>query len=177
MGKNLAGKAGFIVAVIVIFLYGIIGIPHGGLKQSITNRINLGLDLRGGTHLVLQVHVAEAINSTSDRDVQSLNTALAGTGATASKLDPAHPGTITVNGATAAQGGAVRDVLNGNVYSAYDVNPVANGYQMVMKQAAIRDVEARTLTQSIETIRERVDNLGVSEPARRHASRVAGACG
>ena len=164
MGKNLAGKAGFIVAIVVIFVYGIIGIPHGGLKQSILNRINLGLDLRGGTHLVLQVHVAEAVNSTTDRDVQSLSTALAATGATASKVDPAHPDVISVTGVTAAQQGAVRDVLNGNAYSAYDVNPVANGFQMVMKQAAIRDVESRTLTQSIETIRERVDNLGVSEP-------------
>ncbi len=164
MGKNLAGKAGFIVAIVVIFLYGIIGIPHGGFKQSLLNRINLGLDLRGGTHLVLQVHVAEAINSTTDRDLQSLNTALAATGATASKSDPAHPDVITVTGVSAAQGGAVRDVLNGNGYAAYDVSPAPLGFQMVMKQAAIRDAEARTLTQSIETIRERVDNLGVSEP-------------
>ena len=37
------------------------------------NRIHLGLDLKGGTHLVLQVHVAEAVNSTTDRDVQRLN--------------------------------------------------------------------------------------------------------
>ncbi len=164
MGKNLAGKAGFIVAIVVIFLYGIIGIPHGGLKQSILNRINLGLDLRGGTHLVLQVHVAEAINSATDRDVQSLNTALAGTGATAAKADPAHPDVISVTGVAPAQGSAVRDVLNGNAYAAYDVNATPNGYTMPMKQAAIRDLESRTLTQSIETIRERIDNLGVSEP-------------
>ncbi len=164
MGKNLAGKAGFIVAIIVIFLYGIIGIPHGGLKQSILNRINLGLDLRGGTHLVLQVQVAEAINSATDRDVQSLNTALAATGATAAKTDPARTDTIAVTGATPAQAGAVRDVLNGNAYAAYDVNTAPSGFALVMKQAAIHDLEARTLTQSIETIRERVDNLGVSEP-------------
>ena len=33
-----------------------------------------------------------------------------------------------------------------------------------MKQAAIRDLEARTLDTSIETIRERIDTLGVAEP-------------
>jgi len=53
MGKNLASRTGFIVVVLLIFTYGIFGIPHGGLKQSIQNRINLGLDLKGGTHLVL----------------------------------------------------------------------------------------------------------------------------
>ena len=61
MGKNLAGKSAFIVAVLVIFCFGIVGIPHGGLTQSIKDRIHLGLDLKGGTHLVLEVHVAEAI--------------------------------------------------------------------------------------------------------------------
>ena len=58
MGKNLAGKTAFIVAVLVVFCFGIVGIPHGGLTQSIKDRIHLGLDLKGGTHLVLEVHVA-----------------------------------------------------------------------------------------------------------------------
>ena len=43
----------------------------------------------------------EAINSATDRDVAALNTALAQTGATAAKLDPAHPETITVTGGAA----------------------------------------------------------------------------
>ena len=72
MGKNLAGKSAFIVAVLVIFCFGIVGIPHGGLTQSIKDRIHLGLDLKGGTHLVLEVHVAEAIASATDRDVARL---------------------------------------------------------------------------------------------------------
>ena len=72
-----------------------------GLKQSLERRINLGLDLKGGTHLVLQVHVAEAVNSSTDRDVQALNTALADTGATATKLDPARADVITHQGRVA----------------------------------------------------------------------------
>ena len=169
MGKNLAGKAGFIVAVLVIFVYGIIGIPHGGLKNSLLERINLGLDLRGGTHLVLQVHVEEAIGSQTDVDVQRLNTALAATGATAAKLDPsAHAGVITVSGVTPAQATAVRDVLSGQGYKDYDVSQTGTTAgttdTLTLKQAAIRDLEARTLQQSIETIRTRIDSLGVSEP-------------
>ncbi|QMV18710.1 protein translocase subunit SecD [Granulicella sp. 5B5] len=165
MGSNkLAGRIGFIVAVLVIFVYGIFGIPHGGFKQSLTDRIHLGLDLRGGIHLVLQVHVAEAINTATDRDVQSLNTALATAGATATKLDPLHPEVITVTGVSATQQSGVHDILNGSAYSGYDVSSATGGYTLTMKQAAIRDLESRTLEQSIETIRERVDKLGVSEP-------------
>ena len=53
MTKNLGTKAGFIVVVLLVCIYGIIGIPHGGLKQSLMNRIHLGIDLQGGLHLVL----------------------------------------------------------------------------------------------------------------------------
>ena len=165
MGKNLATRTGFIVAVLLIFIYGIFGIPHGGLKQSLENRINLGLDLKGGTHLVLQVHVAEAVNSSTDRDVQSLNTGLAATGATASKQDLAHPETITISGGSLTQQSAIHDVLTGNEYAGYDVNSSGNGgYTMTLKQSAIRDIETRALDTSIDTITNRINKLGVSEP-------------
>src|SRR5580698_5052492 len=170
MGKNLAGKTGFIIAVLVICIFGIFGIPHStgkgfgdSLKQSITDRIHLGLDLRGGTRLVLQVHVAEAINSATDRDVQRLNTSIPGV--TASKLDPAHPEVITISGVQPAQQSSVHDTLTSNDYAVYDVTTSsAGGYVLTMKPSAITDLEKRTLDQSIETIRQRVDSLGVSEP-------------
>ena len=169
MGKNLKGKTAFIIAVLVIFFYGIFygrNTPTTGPVQSLKNgSIRLGLDLQGGTHLVLQVHVQEAVNSATDRDVQALNTALASMGATAAKLDPAHPEVITVTGGSQTQQSAVHDVLTGNEYAGYDVSSGPNGgYVMTMKEAAIRDLEARTLQTSIEPIRERVDSLGVSEP-------------
>jgi preprotein translocase subunit SecD len=168
MGKNLAGKSAFIVAVLVIFCFGIVGIPHGGLVQSIKNRINLGLDLKGGTHLVLEVHVAEAVASTTDRDVARLEEDLqkAGVvGATVGKTDQAHPQTIIVSGIPAAKLSDARTVLQGNDYSTYDVATLADGgASLTMKQAAIRDLETRTLDTSIETIRERIDKLGVAEP-------------
>ena len=165
MGKNLATRTVFIVAVLLIFTYGIFGIPHGGLVQSLENRINLGLDLKGGTHLVLQVHVAEAVNSSTDRDVQALNTALAATGATAAKLDPAHPEVITISGGSPTQQSAIHDILTGNEYAGYDVSSTGNGgYKMTLKLSEIRAIEERALDTSIDTIRERVNTLGVSEP-------------
>ena len=91
MGKNLGTKTAVIVAVLLFFVYGIFGIPHGGLKASILRRINLGLDLKGGTHLVLEVHVAEALASATDRDAARLQSDLqkAGmTGVTVAKSDP-----------------------------------------------------------------------------------------
>jgi preprotein translocase subunit SecD len=167
MGKNLAGKSAFIVAVLVVFVFGIVGIPHGGLKQSITDRIHLGLDLKGGTHLVLEVHVAEAIASATDRDVARLEAALQAGGITATvgKTDPARPQTIVVSGVPAAKMSDARAVMQNSDYSIYDVSSDANGNAtLTMKQAAERDLATRTVDTSIETIRERIDKLGVAEP-------------
>ena len=70
MKKNLKNKVALIIAVLVVFLYGIFGVPAGfkgkDIAAAITKRINLGLDLRGGAHLILQVQVREAINAETD---------------------------------------------------------------------------------------------------------------
>ncbi len=164
MGKNLAGKLALIVAVLVIFCFGIVGIPHGGLVQSIKDHIHLGLDLKGGTHLVLEVHVAEAIASATDRDVARLQDDFqkAGiVGPTVGKTDPARPATIVVSGIPATKLSDARSILQGNDYSNYDVVTLADGSStLTMKPGAVRDLEARTLDTSIETIRERIDIAG-----------------
>jgi preprotein translocase subunit SecD len=65
MKKNLNNKIALIVAVLVICVYGIFGVPFGvsgkALLEAMTKRIHLGLDLRGGAHLILQVVVLEAV--------------------------------------------------------------------------------------------------------------------
>jgi preprotein translocase subunit SecD len=173
MGTNLKGKTAFILALLVVFCYGIFGIPGSlgprGLKQALTDRIKLGLDLKGGIHLVLYVHVDEATASTTDRDAQRIQADLekAGiTGASAVKLDPAHPEVLTVTGVPPAKASDARAILQGTDYSTYDLATNPDGSdKLTMKPSAIRDLQAHTLDQSIETIRDRVDTLGVSEAA------------
>ena len=168
MRNKLGTKLALIVVVLLFFIYGIFGIPTHGLKQAITDRIHLGLDLKGGTHLVLAVHVEEAVASATDRDVQRLEAALpaAGvTGAKVAKTDPAHPETITISGVTPAQNSAVRSLVSATAYSGYDLAPQSDGtLKLTMRPSAVTDLETRTLDTSIETIRERIDKLGVAEP-------------
>ncbi len=165
MKKNLNGKIATIIVLLLVFLYGIFGIPHGSLKQTLTDRIHLGLDLRGGTHLVLQVHTREAVAATSDTDMQRAQLAVskAAPGAKVSKADPAQP-VLTISGVPANSRNAVRDALSGNEFSAYDVSSTPDGFKLTMKLAEVKDLRERTLDTSIETIRSRVDSLGVAEP-------------
>src|SRR5208337_3887271 len=76
MNKNLSWKVTVIVGILVVFVFGIFGIPKDwsgrGLLASIADRIHLGLDLRGGTHLILQVQVNDAVNVDSDNAVARL---------------------------------------------------------------------------------------------------------
>ncbi len=174
MGNNLATKVAIIVAVLLIFVFGIIG-PYGtgshfsdSPAKNLANNIHLGLDLKGGTHLVLEVHVAEALASSTDRDVARLEGELKTGGlaaATASKPDLAHPETIVISGLTPNQISQVRTITDSTEYTAYDVAGQPDGsVKLTMKPASIKDLEANTLATSIEVIRQRVDALGVSEP-------------
>ena len=72
--QNLKWKAVLIVATVLICLYGIIGIPKSmdELSNNWKNNIRLGLDLKGGTLLVLQVQVQDAIKGVGQQVVDSL---------------------------------------------------------------------------------------------------------
>ncbi len=168
MGNKLGTKLALIVVVLLFFVYGIFGIPRHGLKQAITDRIHLGLDLKGGTHLVLAVHVEEAVASSTDRDVQRLEAGLAGAevpGARVTKLDPAHPEVITISGVPAKQLSALRTMVGTQAYAGYDLSSAADGSEkLTLRPSAVQELESHVVEQSIETIRERIDKLGVSEP-------------
>src|SRR5258707_13714766 len=76
MNKNLTWRLAVTVGAMIVFLFGIFGIPKDwsgkGLLAAMQSRINLGLDLKGGTHLILQVQVNDAVNVDSDNAVESL---------------------------------------------------------------------------------------------------------
>jgi len=174
MGNNLATKVAIIVAVLLIFVFGIIG-PYGtgshvsdSPAKNLANNIHLGLDLKGGTHLVLEVHVREALVSSTDRDVARLEGEMKTGGlvsATVSKPDLAHPETILISGLAPGQISQVRTITDSTEYTAYDVAGQPDGsIKLTMKPASVKDLEANTLATSIEVIRQRVDALGVSEP-------------
>ena len=65
MKRQLRYKFLFIIAVILVCLYGIIGIPRSKaeLVANWEKNIHLGLDLRGGTYLVVQVQQQDAFNA------------------------------------------------------------------------------------------------------------------
>src|SRR5579862_6618234 len=76
MTKNLLWKLLFIIGTMLFFLFGIFGVPKSlsgeGLLTALTDHIHLGLDLKGGTHLILQVHVNDAVNVDAQNAIEVL---------------------------------------------------------------------------------------------------------
>ena len=171
MRNNLRTKALLIVAILLVFVYGIFGIPHGlsgaAIKASLLSRIHLGLDLRGGTHLILQVMVDEAVAGATDADMVHMQSDLLANGvtATATKADATKPTEITINGIPAAKLSDARSALANRYSAQYDIANAANGaLTLTMKPSAVAELKTNTVSQAIDVIRQRVDSLGVSEP-------------
>jgi len=74
MQKNLKGKTIVIVLTLLACIYGIVGIPKSftGLKDNVAERIHLGLDLKGGSHLILQVQVQDAVKAEALTTIERL---------------------------------------------------------------------------------------------------------
>ena len=175
MKKNLKQKIAIIIGVLVVFLYGAFfgfDAPRIGggepLLSQLTQHIHLGLDLQGGVHLILQVQVKEAVNTETDNTVarieQDLKTAKL-TFSQVTKPDPAHPETIHIEGINPSQSSAVQSLIDSKYSSEYDVTSGSdNIVSVTMKPNIEKALDDKTVQNTIEVIRDRVDTLGVSEP-------------
>jgi len=186
MTSALRWKATIILVVLLVCLLGLTGFHKGtdgktrfrfprsltDLRENVSGRINLGLDLRGGMHLILQVQVDEAINSETDQVVERLRTLLREQAIgyqAVRKPDATH---VQITGIPAEQLEEARRVLQEN-YAGSAVSPAyvvgslpaeQSGFVLEMSPSLQAQLRQEAQRNSIETIRQRVDALGVSEP-------------
>ena len=177
MRKKLLGKTAFIIAVLLVFTYGIFfgsdfdrswtAMRTGGPLAAIEQNIHRGLDLKGGTHLILQVAVNEAIAADGQRTIDALRDELNKAGVTFSEIvvpDNNRPDVIQIRGVSPDKSGDLRRIVSDN-FSRYDLQSgTENSYALVMKPSEALALKNRAVQQAIDTIRGRVDTLGVSEP-------------
>ncbi|MFZ0814932.1 MAG: protein translocase subunit SecD [Candidatus Sulfotelmatobacter sp.] len=172
MNNNLLWKWALIAAVLLVFLFGIFGIPQSfsgaGLLDAMTKRINLGLDLRGGTHLILQVQVNDAINIDSDNAIEVLKEQLNKRKiafADISKPDAQNsPDRVVLKGVPPDARKDLLDIVSERLPE-YNLGSGAdNTFTLAMKPQTLSELKSKAVTQAIETIRNRIDSLGVSEP-------------
>lgn len=174
MGSNLKLKALFIVVVMLGCVYGIIGLPTSKeeLVANWNKNIHLGLDLKGGSQLVLQVQIQDAFKAEADTVIQRLKDQLSGKRVVFAEMtrnDPqdlksADSIQIDVKGVPATSAGDFRALVNDNFGGVWNLTTVnSTDYRLTMKTSEALKLRQDTLTQSMNTIEKKINALGLAE--------------
>ncbi len=188
MKGNLRTKFMIIAGVVAVCVFGLFGFSKDSkgetrlsfptsiqmLGQNLSDRINLGLDLRGGMHLILRVEVEEAVNAEMDQLRERIRNLFADEGIAYGSIPPKPANdpnnrTVTVEGVQADQFKLASDILNDNYgrggsYTIRRLGGDLSGFALEMTSAFESQTKQDALRNSMGTIRQRVDGLGVSEP-------------
>ena len=134
-------------------------------REGQPGKIRLGLDLRGGMHLVLQVVTDDALVQTVDDAVQTVREQGTRQGITLSSVQRVNPQSFSVEGVEVARVKDMRDLLRDFFREGWEVREPAEGRFLVsMTDTFVRDVKRRTVQEAIRTLERRVNELGVAEP-------------
>src|SRR5712664_3133173 len=172
MNPNLKWRALSILLIILFCVYYLVGLPDfpksfAQVKENFGHQIKLGLDLQGGTHLILQVQVQEAIAQETDTTVDRLTTLLRTKNIhydEVRRVDDTH---ILLRNIDPAQLSQFRDIISTQYSNVWDLAPAAgdpSGYTLTLRPSAIAQIQETTMTQSLETIERRINALGLTEP-------------
>ncbi len=172
MNPNLKWKALFILAVILICIYVVIGYPSfptslAGLKDNFTHQIKLGLDLQGGTHMILQVQVQEAISQETDQSVDRITTQMRTKGTRYEEVRRVDDTHFLVRGLASDQYSQFRDLYHDQYEISWELGSAPgqpNAYLLTLRQTAIARIQETTMALSVETIERRINALGLTEP-------------
>ena len=175
MDTKIRGRAIFILVVVVACILGIIGFPKNvqELKDNLHSRIHLGLDLKGGTNLVLQVQVEDAVNITAGEALERLkdelkakNIPYADIQANDDKTQNPPVHRIMIKGIPQDRSSDLQAVAT-DQFSDWDLVRVPGdetSRMLVLKTSAAVGIRNQALMQAMDTIRRRIDALGVVEP-------------
>jgi preprotein translocase subunit SecD len=157
-----------IVAVVFLIPSFIPDLPDAWKKYMPIGKIPLGLDLQGGTHLVLEVQTDKAVESTLERMTGNLKESLMNSKIRFRKLE-------RIGGMAAVletPDNASRDVADKHIRDQYpDLEVISSeasegreSLTLRIKDKRVREIKKLAMEQSLETIRNRVDQFGITEP-------------
>ncbi len=155
MQKNLIWRDVLIIFVVALAIF---------LIYPPEEKINLGLDLQGGMHLIMKVKTSDAIQSEVNLALQRLQYQMKEADISYSIIVREGDQTIRIEGIQPGQYEQVNTLLK-NLFSTWNIDNVGGGVWLVsMPQPQVNYIGDLAVRQSLETIRNRVDQFGVTEP-------------
>src|SRR6266545_3866164 len=161
MKRNLLWRGLLILGILAIFVAG---------AYPLNKKINLGLDLRGGMHMVLQVHTEDALRAETDGDLGLLQQQAQKEGI------PALPGhrvsdtEFEVTGLTPETRDKVTNVYNRYLKGTWEADISADRARFTMRSQYVSQTREMAVTQAKQTIDNRINAFGVTEPVIQEAS-------
>ena len=165
MNKRIRNRFVLILAITAASIYLFSGFPPS--LQGLRDRIRLGLDLQGGTQLILQVNVEDALRATTDQTIEALREEMAKATITVRQLARIADDTLEVRGVDPARDGDFRNLIEGShpdfeIVSSQQEGATTYTVKMVARSAA--EYREQAVDQALTTIENRINALGVVEP-------------
>jgi preprotein translocase subunit SecD len=182
MSKSVRTRAIIIVGLILLAVYGIIGLPKNkqDLLANLKKNVRLGLDLKGGSYLVMQVQVQDALKAEADRTIESLKEELPKARIDYAGIDRNDPQTvqeadsiqINIHGVPAADTNDLRSLI-ADRFPTWILTPVnSTDYRMNIKPTELIALKRDTVERSMQTIENRINGLGLTEPTIQQRGRA-----
>jgi preprotein translocase subunit SecD len=157
------------VLAVLILLPSITGaLPDWWSNDFPTPKIQLGLDLQGGTHLLLEVKLEEAVKTQLRRVAEEVKLEMKQNKLEVKSVTQDLSGAVLVTLPSADQRTAFLD-LAGKMFSDMVIGLAPNSggagptYRMTYRPMELEQVRRNAMEQALETIRNRIDQLGVRE--------------
>src|ERR1700752_4721411 len=174
MTRNIKIKAGIIVLVILVCIYGIIGLPKSKneLVANWKKNIHLGLDLSGGTQLVMQVQLQDAFKAFADNTIDRLKDELKKdnidytgdiTRNDPPTLEDADKIEVDIKGVPINKSSPLRSVIS-EQFPEWNLTAInSSDYRLNLKTTEALKLKQDTMTQTTATIERKINALGLTE--------------
>lgn len=182
--KNLLQRVIIIAVVTLVSLYTVIGPRHrptpgdfswSGIKRNLQSNIKLGLDLKGGSHLVMRVKVEEFLKTLTQTNASALQTAATEGGLPVKEVRAeASDGNyrIVAEATDPNRLGEIEDLARTKVdLSEWTIARSGNTITWSLSPTLQRALAEQATEQAKRIIESRLDAVGVAEPlVQRHGS-------
>lgn len=151
--KNLQWKIILVLVLAGIAIYGI---------YPPQKKIRLGLDLKGGVHLVAEVKIDEALAGLTDRMIENLRTELQEKQIPFQNIIRQERTTLVIEGIAVDKQENLKKIME--KHPDWEISTTGNSAIGSLRQAVINRKSEEAVELAIKIIRERVNTFGVTEP-------------
>jgi preprotein translocase subunit SecD len=154
-----------LVALVYLFpsLPGYEYAPEWYRKYMPKDTINLGLDLQGGMHLVLEVDVDKAIDNALERTLGNLRRSLEKEGIMVERLVREGDGKLALRLVRSEQTEIAAKVIT-DFGTLQTLRGIGGEFLLAFRENYGQQVKENAVSQGLETLRNRIDQFGVAEP-------------